>query len=49
MDWIEALTGWDPDGGDGSFEAAIVIALLAFAVFALFATKHRWDARRIRR
>jgi hypothetical protein len=25
MDWIEKLTGWNPDGGDGSAETAIVL------------------------
>jgi len=25
MDWIEQLTGWNPDGGDGSAETAIVL------------------------
>jgi hypothetical protein len=26
MDWIEQLTGLSPDGGDGTAEAAIVLA-----------------------
>ena len=25
MDWIEKLIGWNPDGGDGSAETAIVL------------------------
>jgi hypothetical protein len=25
MDWIEKLTGWNLDGGDGSAETAIVL------------------------
>lgn len=32
MDWIEKLTGWTPDGGDGSAETAIVlVAMMALA------------------
>lgn len=46
-DWIETLTGWDPDGGDGNAEWLIVVAfaVLTIAVAALA----RRDLRVVRR
>jgi hypothetical protein len=37
MDWIEQLTGLSPDGGDGTAEAAIVLAsvIVLVAVVAM--------------
>jgi len=32
-DWIEALTGADPDGGDGVVEWAVVVGLVVLALF----------------
>jgi hypothetical protein len=33
-DWVEALTGFNPDGNNGSFEWAIIAGLLLFCVAA---------------
>ena len=44
-DWIEALTGWDPDHHNGSFEWIIVAVLLIIAA-AIGATARRdWRLR----
>jgi hypothetical protein len=37
MDWIERLFGWSPDGGDGSTELMIVLALSVMAAAAVAA------------
>ena len=40
MDWIEQCFGLNPDGGDGSIEAAIVTAVIVVGVtIALFVSK----------
>jgi hypothetical protein len=39
-DWIEALTGWDPDHHNGTFEWLIVAALI-FVAAVLGAIAHR--------
>src|SRR5215469_11611559 len=31
-DWIEILTGWDPDHHSGSVEAGLIVALLTVSV-----------------
>lgn len=44
-EWIEALTGWDPDKGNGSMEVFIAVGLLAVAAISYFAA---WrDYRRV--
>ena len=41
-DWIEGLTGWDPDHHSGSAEVAIIIGLAALSlVLALLARRTR--------
>jgi hypothetical protein len=41
-DWIEALTGWDPDHHNGSFEWIIIVALLAVAVAVAAMARRDW-------
>lgn len=41
-DWIEALTGWDPDHHNGGFEWLIVAALLAVAAAAGALARRDW-------
>ncbi len=40
-DWIEALTGWDPDQHNGTMEWIVVVGLLAVsAAIGLVARRH---------
>lgn len=45
-DWIEAISGWDPDGHDGSLEWMIVAGLLLITVMMIALAARSW--RRIR-
>jgi hypothetical protein len=45
-DWIEAISGWDPDQHDGSVERMIVVGLcvVSIAMFSLAAVEWRRTA-----
>jgi hypothetical protein len=38
-EWIEELTGWDPDGGNGSLEIALAVGLLAISAVSMLAAR----------
>jgi hypothetical protein len=44
-DWIESLTGWDPDHHNGSAEWLIVFVLLAVALAMGAASWRHWRLR----
>jgi uncharacterized membrane protein len=41
-DWIEAVSGWDPDQHDGSVEWMIVIGLFVITVALIAAARLEW-------
>lgn len=41
-DWIEALTGWDPDHHNGSAEWLVVVVLLAVAAVMGIVSRRHW-------
>ena len=42
-EWIEALTGWDPDHGNGSLEWLIVIVLAVIAIALGMRARSDWQ------
>jgi len=42
-DWIEALSGWDPDQHSGGVEWVVVAALLAVAVAMGLLARRHWE------
>jgi undecaprenyl pyrophosphate phosphatase UppP len=47
-DWIEALTDWDPDHHNGTFEIYIIIGLALIAVVLGLVTRVSWKRDRAR-
>lgn len=41
-DWIEALTGWDPDRHNGAFEVTIIAVLALTSVVAGVLARRMW-------
>jgi hypothetical protein len=41
-EWIEWLTGTDPDGGNGTVEWVILVACAAVAIVASLLARHEW-------
>jgi|HubBroStandDraft_1064217.scaffolds.fasta_scaffold359350_1 hypothetical protein len=44
-DWIESLTGWDPDHHNGSAEWLVVAVLLAVAAVMGTVSRRHWKLR----
>lgn len=46
-DWIEALTGFDPDHHNGSFERAIVVGPVLVCVVVAAVARSEWRRPRV--
>ena len=42
-EWIEELTGWDPDGGNGSLEIGLAVGLLAISAVSMLAARRDYQ------
>ena len=42
-EWIEELTGWDPDGGNGSLEIGLAVGLLAVSAVSMLAARRDYQ------
>jgi hypothetical protein len=47
-DWIEGLTGWDPDHHNGSFEVLLILALALVSASAGLLARRTWQRRAAR-
>jgi len=45
MHWIEQVTGWNPDGGNGSLESALTVALVGFLLMLALGVRRRASRR----
>jgi len=46
-DWIEALTGWDPDQHNGSFEIVIIVMLALVSLAVGLLARSSWRRYRL--
>jgi hypothetical protein len=46
-DWIEAISGTDPDRGNGSLEWSLSIALIVVGLAAAYLARNEWRQRKL--